>query len=213
MKELLIRTEREEDYRAVEQMTRDAFWNIYIPGCVEHYLVHSMRGHADFISELALVAEVKGQIVANIMYTKAKLIDEQQVEKEILTFGPLCVHPAYQRQGIGKQLMAYSFDKALEMGLDVVVIFGNPGNYVSSGFKSCKKYNVCMEDDVFPSAMLVRELRPDCLDGRRWYYHDSPVFAVDEAEALKYDAQFEEKEKKYQHSQEEFYIHSHSVIR
>lgn len=97
-----IRNEKESDYQAVEDMTRKAFYNLYVPGCIEHYLVHIMREHEDFIPELALVIERDGRVIANIMYTKAKLIDTDKNEKQVLTFGPISVLPEYQRQGYGK---------------------------------------------------------------------------------------------------------------
>ena len=134
-----IRNEEERDYKKVEEVTRAAFWNLYVPGCDEHYLTHIMRSHEDFIRDLDFVIEVDGEIVGNIMYTKAKLIDESGEEKDILTFGPVCILPEYQRAGYGKKIIEHSFDKAAALGFDVIVIFGNPGNYVSRGFKSCKK--------------------------------------------------------------------------
>ena len=193
-------------------MTRRAFYNLYIPGCVEHYLVRVMRDHEDFIPERDLVAELAGQVVGNIRYTKAKLADEQGSVKDILTFGPLCVAPEHQRKGIGKRLMEHSFQKAAELGYDAVVIFGSPANYVSSGFQSCKRFNVSVEGGKFPSAMMVRELRPGALDGRRWVYQDSPVMAIDEAEARRYDDSLEPMEKRHLPSQDEFYIMSHSFM-
>ena len=207
-----IRNEKETDYRRVEEITRKAFWNLYAPGCDEHYLVHIMRTHKDFIPELDFVIEVDGQVIGNIMYTKAKLIDESGEEKEILSFGPVSILPEYQRRGYGKKLIEYSFEKAAALGYDVIVIFGNPGNYVSLGFKSCKKYNVCLENGIYPTAMLVKELKPGTLDGRKWVYL-SPVFDIDKKEAERFDEGFEPWEKKYQPSQEEFYIYSHSVVR
>jgi Predicted acetyltransferase len=207
-----IRNEEETDYKKVEEITRKSFWNLYIPGCNEHYLVHVMRSHKDFLPELDLVIEVDNQIIGNVMYTKAKLVDESGEEKDILTFGPVCILPEYQREGYGKKLLEYSFEQALALGYDVIVIFGNPDNYVSRGFKSCKKYNVCLENGTYPSAMMVKELKPDVLDGRRWVYYQSPVFEIDEQEALAFDKGLEPMEKKYQTSQEEFFIHSHSII-
>lgn len=207
-----IRNEKETDYRRVEEITRKAFWNLYAPGCDEHYLVHIMRTHKDFIPELDFVIEVDGQVIGNIMYTKAKLIDESGEEKEILSFGPVSILPEYQRRGYGKKLIEYSFEKAAVLGYDVIVIFGNPGNYVSLGFKSCKKYNVCLENGTYPAAMMVKELKPDVLDGRKWVYYQSPVFEIDEREAERFDEGLEHFEKKYQPCQEEFYIHSHSII-
>ncbi len=212
MENLIIRNETEKDHSIVEKMTREAFWNLYVPGCDEHYLVHTMRSHEDFIPELDFVAEIDGKIVGNVMYTKAKLIDEAGSEKAILTFGPLCVLPEYQRKGIGKELLRVSFEKALEMGYDAIVIFGNPGNYVARGFKSCIRFNICLEGEVFPSAMLVKELKPDVFNGKRWYYKDSPVYHSDQNQVEEYDKRFPTKEKKYQLCQEEFYILSHSTI-
>lgn len=133
---IIIRNETEADYQLVEDITRKAFYNIYIPGCMEHYLVHVMRPHEDFIPELDFVIEVDGQVVGNIMYTKTKLVDEAGQEKEILTFGPVCILPEYQRRGYGKQLMEYSFEQAIKLGYEAIVIFGDPANYVSRGFKS-----------------------------------------------------------------------------
>lgn len=122
MKELVIRNETKSDYTITEYITREAFWNIYAPGCDEHYLVHIMREHEDFIPELDLVAEWNGQIVGNIMYTKSKLIDEAGIEKRTLTFGPISILPEFQRRGIGKRLLEYSFEKALELGYDTMSI-------------------------------------------------------------------------------------------
>ena len=106
---IAIRRERTDDWKAVEELTRRAFYNIYIPGCVEHYLVHIMRGHEDFIPELDFVAELDGRVIGSIMYTKAVLTDGAGSQKDILTFGPVCIEPEYQRRGYGKLLMEYSF--------------------------------------------------------------------------------------------------------
>lgn len=212
-KVIKIRYEEESDYQQVEELTRKCFWNLYFPGCNEHYLVHVMRSHEDFLPELDLVIEVDNQIIGNIMYTKAKLIDETGAEKDILTFGPVCILPEYQRKGYGKKLLEYSFEQARALGYDVIVIFGNPNNYVSRGFKSCKRYNICLEKEIYPTAMMVKELKPEVLDGRKWVYRQSSVFEFDEQEAEHFDAGLESWEKKYQPSQEEFFIHSHSIIR
>ena len=128
MDNLSIRLETEKDYRSVEELTREAFWNVYKPGADEHYYVHMMRSHPDFVPELAFVLEKDGQIVGNIMYTKAWLEDESGVKKEILSFGPLCVAPKYQRQKLGQILIEHSFAAARGMGYDVNIIFGNPAS-------------------------------------------------------------------------------------
>ena len=116
---IAIRQETEKDYRAVEELTRNSFWNVYKPGADEHFYVHTMRNHPDFIPELAFVLEKYGEIIGNIMYTKAWLEDETGKRKEIVSFGPLCVAPEYQRQKLGKILIEHSFDAARKMGYDV----------------------------------------------------------------------------------------------
>ena len=211
-KDIIIRRETEDDRPRVEEIVRRAFYNLYIPGAAEHYLVHIMRSHPDFIQELDLVLELEGQVIGAIMYTRAHLVDERGEEREILTFGPVCVLPEYQRMGYGKMLMEASFQKAVEMGYDTIVIFGAPGNYVSRGFKSCKRYNVCLENGSFPAAMLVKELVPGSLDGRKWVYRQSPVFEFSEEEALAYDDPLEPLEKKELPCQEEFYILSSAML-
>ena len=215
MKNLTIRLETEKDYQAVESLTREAFWNVYKPGADEHYFVHMMRSHADFIPELAFVLEKDGEIIGNIMYTKAWLEDENGNRHEILSFGPLCIAPAYQRQKLSKLLIEHSFEKAREMGYDVNINFGNPANYVGRGFVSCKKKNVSfIFNGNFPTALLVCELTPGVLDGKKWMYIPSTAAdcCEDTAAVEAFDAMFPPKEKAWQPSQEEFYIYSHSSV-
>lgn len=214
-KNYIIRLETEKDYRTVEELTREAFWNYYVPGCTEHYLTHTMRSHKDFIKELGYVIEVDGKVIGNVMYTRGKLTDENGEEKEVISFGPLCVHPDYQRMGYGKALLHYTFDKAIEMGYDTIIIFGNPVNYVARGFKSCHKYNVTLEGGVCPMAMMLKELVPDCFDkSKKWTYKGSDFDAVcdDEQAVEEFDKTFPLKEKGWKPTQEEFYIHCHSAI-
>ena len=211
-REIIIRKEQPEDYLRVETITRKAFWNLYVPGCYEHYLAHILRSHEDFIPELDLVIEKDGLVIGSVMYTKNRLIDENGAEKQILTFGPICIAPEYQRMGYGKELMEVSFQKAVQMGYEAVVIFGSPANYVRSGFKSCKKYNVCLEGDIWPAAMLVKELKPGALDGKKWFYYQSSAYDLDMEEAQRYDDSLEKMEKGFQPSQEEFYILSNASL-
>lgn len=211
----IIRPETENDCREVENLTREAFWNVYKPGCDEHYFVHCMRSHPDFIPELAFVLEIDGRIVGNIMYTKAWLEDENGQRKEILSFGPLCIAPACQRLKLGRALILHSFDAARKLGYDVNITFGNPGNYVGSGFVSCRKKNVSfVVDGNFPTALLVCELVPGALDGRKWMYIPSTAAdcCEDTAAVEAFDAAFPPKEKAWMPSQEEFYIYSHSSV-
>lgn len=209
---LTIRTETPADHQAVEELTRRAFYNMYALGCTEHYLVHIMRSHPDFIPQLALVAEEDGTLVGNVMYTRASLTDDRGEEKPILTFGPICVEPDRQRRGIGKAMLEESFRRAVGLGYDAIVIFGSPANYVSRGFRSCKKYNVSLPDGTFPAAMMGKELIPGALDGRHWVYRESPAMEFSEEEARRYDDTLPPMEKKWLPSQEEFYIMSHSSL-
>lgn len=213
--DIMIRNEVEHDFREVEILTRKAFWNVNIPGCNEHYLAHILRGHEDFIPALDFVAETEdGRIVGNVMYTKAKLVSESGKEMSVLTFGPISVHPDYQRMGISKRLLEHSFKKAVLLGYRAIVIFGNPDNYVSREFKSCKRYHICMPDGSYPAAMLVKELEEGAVaGGEKWFYQESPAYEIEEADAARFDEQFEPMKKEFRPSQEEFFIHSHSVIR
>ncbi len=210
----IIRLETENDYRETENLAREAFWNLSFPGCDEHYFIHVMREHEAFIRELGYVLEAEGRIIGAIFYTKAELADENGTIKPIVSMGPLCIHPDYQRKGCSKLLLEYTFKKVLAMGYDTVINFGNPDNYVARGYKSCKKYNICFEGDVFPAALLVKTLTYNALDGRKWYYHpnnaDEPC--GDTEAVAEFDRLFPPKEMAWQPSQEEFYIHSHSVI-
>ena len=211
----IIRNETPADYRAVENLTRESFWNVYKPGADEHYFVHQMRSHPDFVPELAFVLECDGEIVGSILYTKAWLEDEQGRRKEILSFGPLCVLPKYQRQKLGKLLIEHSFAAARKLGYDVNIIFGNPGNYVSRGFVSCKRKNVSfVVPGNYPTALLVAELVPGVLDGKSWMYIPSTAAdcCEDTAAVEAFDATFPPREKAWMPSQEEFYIYSHSSV-
>ena len=159
--------------------------------------------------------ELGGRIVGNIMYTKAWLEDESGARKEILSCGPLCVAPELQRRKLGRLLIEHSYEAARKMGWDVNVMFGNPGNYVSRGFVSCKRKNVSfIADGNFPTALLVSELVPGALDGRKWLYIPSTAAdcCEDTAAVEAFDRSFPPKEKAWRPSQEEFYIYSHSSV-
>lgn len=211
----IIRNETPADHRAVENLTRESFWNVYKPGADEHYFVHQMRSHPDFVPELAFVLECDGEIVGSILYTKAWLEDDQGQRKEILSFGPLCIVPKFQRQKLGKLLIEHSFAAARKLGYDVNINFGNPGNYVSRGFVSCKRKNVSfVVPGNYPTALLVCELVPGALDGKSWMYIPSTAAdcCEDTAAVEAFDATFPPKEKAWMPSQEEFYIYSHSSV-
>ena len=211
--DIILRNETEKDHRIVEEVTREAFWNLYFPGCQEHYLTHIMRDHPDFLPELDFVAEVDGKIVGNIMYTKAWLIDEQGNEMEIVSFGPLCVLPKYQRKGIGSALIAHTRKLCLQNGVKAIVIFGDPHNYCKHGFKCAKDLNISDLNGNYPSGMLAIELEEGALVGHAWKFRYSPVCELDEKEVEQFDAGFAPKEKRYHYSQEIFSIAFRSVVR
>lgn len=212
MPEFLIRNETPADFAAVENLTREAFWNVNVPGCNEHYLAHILRSHPDFIPELDLVAELDGQIIGNVMYTKSSLAGGKGTKKEVLTFGPVSIHPDYQRRRYGARLLEHSFVLAAEMGYEAVVIFGNPENYVGRGFVSCRKCSVSLPGGVTPTALLVKELVPGALAGENWIFQESGAYEFDPAEAEKFESTFPPKEKAHRPSQELFYILSRSKI-
>ena len=207
-----IRLETKDDYEYVENMIRRSFYNVYMPGCIEHFIAKQIRNHKDFIKELDFVLEVDGKIVGNIMYTKSILKDEQGNQKDILTFGPVCIEKEYQRKGYGKKLIEYSLQKAKELGYDAIVIVGSPSNYVSLGFKSCKLFDISIENGKYPSAMLVKVLKGNALENHHWTYYENPAIAIDLDEALAYDDTLEKMERKHMPSQDEFYIMSQSYI-
>lgn len=209
---MLIRNERKSDHREVEELTRNAFWNLHVPGCNEHYLVHVMRGHEDFVPELDFVMEINGRIIANVMYVKSKLVDNNNKEKTVLTFGPISVLPEYQRKGYGKKLLEFSFQKAVELGFDAIVIYGNPENYISCGFKNCKKYHISIGDEIFPTPLLVKELHVGAIPEGDWRFQESAAYDIDEKAAEEYDKTFEPLIKEYRPSQELFDIYSHSRV-
>ena len=210
--ELELRTERPDDYREVEDLTREAFWDVHVPGCVEHYLAHVMRSHADFVPELDYVALDGDRIVGSIMYAKAWLDSEGGESLPILTFGPLSVLPAYQRRGVGSRLVESTVRIAREAGWPAIVILGNPGNYVKHGFKNCKKYWIAMAPGRYPTCLLALELRPGALGAKDYLYRGSPVYEVGEAEARAFDAGFPPKQRGFRPSQEEFDMFCRSFV-
>ena len=209
---MIIRNEEEKDYRIVEEMIKKAFWNLSVPGCNEHYFAHQVRESEDYIPELDFVIEEDGKIIGHILYVKAKFIATDGTEKQILSFGPFTIHPDYQRKGYGRKLLNHSFEVAKEMGYDTVAIFGNPENYACYGFRNCKRYNVCLEENVYLVALLVKEIEENVLEGKTWKYIESPANSIDESGFEEFDSTFEQMEKGYSYTQELFYIYSRSNV-
>lgn len=208
-----IRLETRDDYIEVEELTREAFWNLYTPGCDEHYLCHILRDHEDFIQELDYVAEIDGKIIASIMYTKSFLFSDDLNKVQIVSFGPLCVHPEYQRKGIGTALIEKTKMIIAKMNIPAIVIYGDPHNYCKHGFKNGIDYQVSNMDEEYPLGLLVLELQPGFFGQKKWKVKQSYVFQFDHEEAVEFDKKFEEKEKKVQYSQEIFNIQIRSFLR
>lgn len=201
-----------EIYRTVEELIKKTFWNLSVPGCNEHYLVHQVRKSKEYIPELDFVLEEDGKIIGHIIYVKAKLIADDGTEKEILSFGPFTIHPDYQRKGYGRKLLYHSFEVAREMGYDTVAIWGNPENYACYGFKNCKRFHVCLEENIFPVALMVKELEEGILADKSWKFIESPAHQMDESGFEEFDSTFEQMEKGYSYTQELFYIYSKSNV-
>ena len=210
--DLLIRNEVQEDYRQVEELTREAFWNLHIPGCNEHYLVHIMRSHPDFLSELDFVAVFENKIVGNIMFTKSRLTNEFNQSMDTITFGPVSVLPKYQKKGIGSALITHSITKAADAGYKAIIIEGHPYNYCKHGFVGSKGVNVSDSEGRFPYSLLVLELEKGCLRNHYWKFYPSSVYNLDESAASEYDKLFLPKERGYKPTQEEYTIASTAFI-
>ncbi len=211
--EVFIRNERETDYREVEELTREAFWNLHVPGCDEHYLVHIMRSHPDFLPELDFVAVSNGKIVGNIMYAKSRLVNGTGQSIDTITFGPVSVLPEFQRKGIGSRLIRHTVEIAASLNHKAIVIYGHPHNYCKHGFVGSKSVNVCDSDGRYPFSLLVLALDKGFLGNGTWKYVPSEVyFSMTEQATMEFEALFTKKEKSYKPSQEEFAIASKAFV-
>jgi len=199
-----IRNEDPSDFRQVEELARNVFWNLYAPGANEHYVIHKMRNHKDYIKDLTFVAVIDDEIVGAIFYTKSKVIKENKNEFETISFGPVFVSPLHQRKGIGRKLVTHSINIAKEMGFSAILILGYPYHYEPYGFLGSKKYNISAIDGKYYKALMALPLRKDSLNDVSGYVVFSDVFEVHEEEVNKYDRIFPPKEKKHQQSQDEY---------
>jgi len=199
-----IRNEESKDYRRVEEVAREAFWNLYFPGGHEHYVVYKMRNHPDFIKELAFVIEVEGEIEGAIFYTHSKLVSEDHTEHKTISFGPVFISPEFHRKGLGKELITHSIEVAKELGYRAILTLGYPYHYEPYGFSGGKKHNISMPDGKFYKGLLVLPLFEGALDNISGYAAFSEVLDVTEEEVDEFDKLFPPKEKKYQASQDEY---------
>lgn len=198
MKNYNIRIEQQHEQHAVENLVREAFWNVYRPGCLEHYVMHCLRKDKDFIPELNFVMEADGQLIGQAMCMKAVINKDDGVELPIMTLGPIGILPEFKRQGYGKALLDYTLDKATEMGFGAVCFEGNIDFYGKSGFQFASNYGIRyhgLPEGEDASFFLCKELIPGFLDGVTGEYATPQGYFVDEAEAEEFDKQFPEKEK------------------
>ena len=201
--EIILRLEERKDYKAVEHLTREAFWDIYVPGCDEHLLVHNLRKTNVFVKELDFVALYDNKIVGNIMYAKA-IIKNNDLEYTVLTFGPLSVLPEYQNKGIGGKLINHTVKLSKVMGYKCIIIYGDPDYYKRFGVYESKKYKITNKDKKFPAALLVLELYPNALNGIEGIFDEGKIYEIDKNEAEEFDKKFVAKEKGYLKTQERF---------
>ena len=198
MNTLIIRNETPDDYRAVEHLVRDSFWNVYRPGCLEHYVLHVLRDDPAFVKELDFVMEKDGIIIGQNMFMHAVIHADDGRQIPIMTMGPICIANNLKRQGYGKMLLDYSLEQAQKLGCGALCFEGNIGFYGKSGFDYARdkglRYHGLPQgaDDSF---FLCRELLPGYLDGVTGVYGPPDGYLVDEAACEKFDRSFPQKVK------------------
>ncbi|MCI7804401.1 MAG: N-acetyltransferase [Oscillospiraceae bacterium] len=194
----IIRLERKEEYREVENLVRESFWNVYRPGCLEHYVLNQLRNDPDFVPELDFVMEKNGVLIGQNIFMRANIKADDGRNIPIMTMGPICIAPEFKRQGYGKILLDYSLEKAAELGCPAVCFEGNIDFYGKSGFRFASEYGIRyhgLPEGEDASFFLCRELIPGYLDDITGEYATPQEYFVDEAEAEEFDKAFPAKEK------------------
>jgi len=194
----IIRLERKEEYREVENLVREAFWNVYRPGCLEHYVLKMLRDDAAFVSELDFVMEKDGKIIGQIIFMRANIKADDGIDIPIMTMGPICIAPNFKRQGYGKILLDYSIEKAAELGCGAVCFEGNIDFYGKSGFTFASEFGIRyhgLPEGEDASFFLCKELKPGYLAGITGEYRTPQGYFVDEDKAEEFDKTFPYKEK------------------
>ena len=192
--DIKLRLEEEKDYSIVENITREAFWNLYKPGCDEHLLLHNIRNANEFIKELDYVASYNNEIVGNIVYVKSKIITTFN-EYDVLTFGPLSVLPKYQSKGIGGKLINHTIKLSKEMGFKAIIIYGNPQYYEKFGFKNTKEYGITDMEGNYNDALMALELLPNALENINGKFFEGEMYKVNKEELAVFEKGFLYKEK------------------
>ena len=194
----IIRLETSRDHTEVEHLVRESFWNVYRPGCLEHYVLHCLRDDPDFIPELDLVMEKDGVIIGQNIFMRASIAADDGRSIPILTMGPICIANALKRQGYGKQLLDYSLEQAAKLGMGAVCFEGNIDFYGKSGFTHASRFGIRyhgLPEGEDASFFLCKELIPGYLDGITGEYATPSGYFVDEGDAEEFDKQFPPKEK------------------
>lgn len=194
----IIRREKKEEQREVELLIRESFWNVYHPGCSEHYVMHVLRDDPAFVRELDFVMEKDGRIIGQNMFMKTVIEADDGRTVPILTMGPICITPELKRRGYGKKLLDHSLEKATELGFGAVLFEGNIGFYGKSGFSHASEHGIRYNDlppDADISFFLCKELIPGYLDGITGVYRTPRGYYVDASNVEKFDADFPAKEK------------------
>lgn len=198
MKNLIIRNEKKEDHRAVENLVRESFWNVYRPGCLEHYVIHKLRDDAAFIPELSFVMELDGKLIGQNVFMKANIKADDGRDIPIMTMGPICIANELKRKGFGKILLDYSLEKAKEFGCKAICFEGNIDFYGKSGFEFASNFGIRyhgLPEGEDASFFLCKELEEGYLDGITGEYATPQGYFVDEDEAEVFDKNFPPKEK------------------
>ena len=198
MKNYIIRPEKQEDYREVENLIRESFWNIYRPGCSEHYVIHVLRNDSAFVQELDFVMEQDGKIIGQNMFMKTIINADDGRVIPVLTMGPICIIPELKRQGYGKTLLDYCLDKAAELGFGAVLFEGNIDFYSQCGFDYARNFNIRYHDlpeEADSSFFLCRELITGYLDGISGVYQTPACYYVSDSDVEEFDKNFPPKEK------------------
>ena len=198
MNEFTIRFEERKDYRETENLIRESFWNVYRPGCSEHYVIHVLRDDPDFVKELDFVMEQDGRMIGQNMFMKAVINADDGRDIPVLAMGPICITPELKRKGYGKALLDYSLEEATKLGFGAVLFEGNIDFYGKSGFDYASKFDIRYHDlpeDADSSFFLCKELIPGYLDGITGVYQTPKGYYVDDADVEEFDKEFPPKEK------------------
>ena len=194
----IIRLERTEEHRETETLVREAFWNVYRPGCLEHYLLNQLRNDEAFVPELNFVMEKDGRLIGQNMFMRAVIKADDSSDLPIMTMGPICITPELQGKGYGKILLDYSLEKAAELGCGALCFEGNINFYGKSGFTYASEFGIRyhgLPEGADASFFLCKELKKGYLDGISGEYTPPKGYFVDEAQAEEFDKQFPPKEK------------------